>query len=58
MMAPFMMFMLPKGLAAFVVLFFLQIHMAKCSTPSPETWPVGWCEPIKNQKKELKKYRP
>jgi hypothetical protein len=48
LMAPFMMFMLPKGLAAFVALFFLQIHMAKCSAPSPGTWSVGWCEPIRN----------
>jgi hypothetical protein len=57
-MAPFMMFMLPKGLAAFIPLFFLQIHMAKCSAPSPRTWPEVWCEPIKNQKKEFQKFRP
>jgi hypothetical protein len=57
LMAPFMMFMLPEGLVAFVALFFLQIHMAKCSAPSPGTWPVGWCEPIRNQK-ELRKFRP
>jgi hypothetical protein len=40
--APFTMFVLPEGLAAFAALFFLQIRMATCSAPSPGTWPEGW----------------